>query len=81
MSGHIFHIDAKWDPEAKVWVATSSDIPGLVIQGKNKNEIVEKLRVVSPALVETGIDRGDEFEIHFLRQREKLVVSAVQVAA
>lgn len=63
-----FRIDAQWDKDAEIWVATSRDVPGLVIQARTDDEVVRKLRLVIPSLADTGLDREDEFEIHFRKR-------------
>jgi Domain of unknown function (DUF1902) len=49
-------VHADWDPEAEVWVATTQDIKGLVIEA----ESIEALRAKLPGMVidllqETGV--------------------------
>ena len=69
-----YHVDAKWDADARVWVATSSDVAGLVIQGRTQDEVVKKLRLVIPSLTEVAIEPTAQIEIHFLRQRKSMTV-------
>ena len=45
------HVLAQWDEEAKVWVATSDDVPGLVTEAESRDELVEILRVLIPELL------------------------------
>ena len=40
-----------WDAEASVWVATSADVPGLVLEARSFREISEKVRVTIPTLL------------------------------
>jgi len=47
-------IRAEWDNEALVWVATSDDIPGLVTEADTVENLVEKLRVMIPELLEAN---------------------------
>lgn len=54
-----FRIQAEWDEEAAVWVATSPDVPGLVLQGLTHEDIVQKARLVLPALIEIGVEPED----------------------
>lgn len=35
----LMKVRADWDPEAAVWVATSDDIPGLVTEAGNHEEL------------------------------------------
>ncbi len=54
-------IQANWDNEAKVWVATSDDIPGLVTEAENIPELTDKLKRMIPELLElNGFPDGDE---------------------
>lgn len=41
-----------WDPEASVWVATSDDIPGLVLEGGSFDALLERVRFAAPELLE-----------------------------
>ena len=44
-------INAKWDGEAGVWVATSDDVPGLVTESKTFEALLKKLRTMVPELL------------------------------
>ncbi len=41
-----------WDPEASVWVATSDDIPGLVLESGSFDALLERVRFAAPELLE-----------------------------
>lgn len=41
-----------WDEEAAVWVATSDDIPGLVLESGSFDALAERVRYVVPELLE-----------------------------
>ncbi|HET6468486.1 MAG TPA: DUF1902 domain-containing protein [Geminicoccaceae bacterium] len=45
-------ISALWDDEAKVWVAESDDVPGLVAEAATLEDLDQKLRVLVPELLE-----------------------------
>jgi predicted RNase H-like HicB family nuclease len=47
-------VNAEWDPEAKVWVATSDDVPGLVTEAETVEALAEKLSVMIPELLEAN---------------------------
>jgi len=49
-------IHTLWDPEARVWVAESPDVPGLVTEAETLEALVEKLRALIPELWE--LNRG-----------------------
>ena len=47
-------VNAEWDPEAKVWVATSDDVPGLITEADTVEALTEKLSVMIPELLEAN---------------------------
>ncbi|MEB3217890.1 MAG: DUF1902 domain-containing protein [Nostocales cyanobacterium 94392] len=47
----IFKIQAFWDNEAEVWVATSEDVPGLVTEASSIEILTQKLREIIPELI------------------------------
>lgn len=49
-----YHIQADWDPEASVWVATSEDVSGLATEAETMEALTEKLRVMIPELLEAN---------------------------
>lgn len=54
-------VHAKWDDEAKVWVATSDDVPGLVTEAPSLDKLVPKLKVMIPELLDAnGYADGDD---------------------
>ena len=46
----VYHVEARWDPEAKVWVS-SSDVPGLVIETATLSEFEALMRELVPEMV------------------------------
>ena len=48
----IIHVRAMWDAEVGVWVATSDDVPGLVIEAKTAEKLEARLRILIPELIE-----------------------------
>ncbi|MGI8501468.1 MAG: DUF1902 domain-containing protein [Hassallia sp.] len=51
MTSFICNVEAFWDSEALVWVATSEDVPGLVTEAETIEALTQKLRVMIPELV------------------------------
>jgi predicted RNase H-like HicB family nuclease len=45
-------VRADWDPDAKVWVADSDDVPGLATEAETVEVLVAKLEVMIPELLE-----------------------------
>lgn len=54
MGGFVYKIQADWDPEAGVWVATSDDVPGLATEAPTVEALAEKLRTMVPELLEAN---------------------------
>jgi len=55
-------VHAIWDDEAKVWVATSEDVPGLVTEAPTWDKLIPKLKVMIPELLDAnGYADGDDF--------------------
>lgn len=42
----------QWDPEASVWIATSDDIIGLVLESDSVDALIERVRQAAPELLE-----------------------------
>jgi predicted RNase H-like HicB family nuclease len=47
-------VRAEWDEEARVWVATSDDVPGLATEEGTIEALIEKLKVIIPELLEAN---------------------------
>jgi Domain of unknown function (DUF1902) len=47
-----YTIDAFWDAEAKVWVATSEDVIGLVTEAPTIEHLTQKLHAMIAELME-----------------------------
>ena len=45
-------INARRDGEAKVWLATNEDVPGLVVEGETWPAMIRETRAVLPDLLE-----------------------------
>jgi hypothetical protein len=44
-------VDTVWDDEALVWIATSKDIPGLVLESGSLDALYERIRMAVPELL------------------------------
>ena len=43
-------IDYQWDEEGGVWIATSKDIPGLILEDENKDILMKRVHEAVPEL-------------------------------
>ncbi len=47
-----YYVHAMWDDEARVWVASSDDVPGLATEAETTVGLIEKLGTNIPELLE-----------------------------
>jgi hypothetical protein len=67
-------IDARWDAEASVWIATSGDVPGLVVEADTWAVMIEEVRLVLPELLEVSGKPHENLSLTF-RAEEHLDVA------
>lgn len=57
-------VRAIWDDEASVWVATSEDVPGLVVEAESTDQLESALKELIPQLlVENHAHHTDGIDI------------------
>ncbi|WP_186087394.1 DUF1902 domain-containing protein [Burkholderia gladioli] len=49
---HDVHVSAFWDAEARVWVAESDDVPGLITEAETMDALAQKLKTLIPELLD-----------------------------
>ena len=47
-------VNAEWDADASVWVATSDDVPGLVTESDTLEVLQSKVQIMVPELLEAN---------------------------
>ena len=47
-------IQARWDIDASVWIATSLDVPGLVVEAGTWPAMIDEVRLILPDLLEVA---------------------------
>ncbi|MBI1868257.1 MAG: DUF1902 domain-containing protein [Methylocystis sp.] len=53
-------IDARWDNEAHVWIATSEDAPGLVVEASSWQAMIDEAQTILPDLLSlNGVSARD----------------------
>lgn len=59
-----------WDDEARVWIATSNDIDGLVLESESYDELIGKVRSAVPELMElNGCGTENNFDLAICSER------------
>lgn len=58
-----------WDSEASVWVATSEDIKGLVLESGSLDVLIERVRMAVPDLLKLNNQPLEHAKIVFLTEK------------
>lgn len=69
-------VKAEWDGEAKVWVATSDDLPDLVTEAETVEALERKLAIMVPELLEANGALGAEVReipLNLIAHREAMI--------
>ena len=63
-------INAVWDDEVRVWVATGDEVPGLAAEADDMDALVEKLKRMIPELLDAnGVAHGENVPFEILGKR------------
>ena len=57
-----------WDPEAAVWIATSDDIQGLVLESGSLDALIERVRFAAPEILALNNNVYEELSICFISE-------------
>jgi hypothetical protein len=71
MTEYIVNFD--WDSEANVWVATSEDIDGLVLESGSLDALIERVRFAAPELMALNKTETKPFALRFKSERYEQV--------
>ena len=63
-------IKFQWDREAAVWIATSDDVPGLILESGSFDALVERVRIAVPELIKLNGDSAADFKLSYYTERE-----------
>ncbi len=47
-----YNVKLTWDNEASVWIATSDDVPGLVLESDSYEALIENVKIAIPELID-----------------------------
>lgn len=62
-----------WDNDAGVWVATSDDIPGLVLESGSFDALLERVRFAAPELLALNHPTTAPLSLTFLSERRERI--------
>ena len=66
-------IDFTWDSEAGVWIATSDDVPGLVLESGSFDALLERTRLTVPELLELNHTESAPITLTFRSERHERI--------
>lgn len=69
-------IQARWDSGANVWIATSTDVPGLVVEADSWPNMIEEVRLVLPELLELKGEDNQDLSLTFKAEEHLDVAGA-----
>ncbi|MDI9571046.1 MAG: DUF1902 domain-containing protein [Pseudomonadota bacterium] len=82
MDKKAINVEAHWDHEAQVWVASSDDVPGLITEAETTELLFEKLKILIPELLEANgmLTREEcvDIPVNLLSRREELIKARAQ---
>ena len=68
-----YKIDIIWDDEAAVWIATSKDVQGLILESGSLDVLLERVRYAVPELIELNGEKKQAYLLTYNMQREDQV--------
>ena len=66
-------IKFRWDDEAAVWIATSDDVPGLILESGSIDALLERVKVAVPELINLNGKKTPTFRLAYSMDREDQV--------
>ena len=68
-----YNVNVLWDAETAVWVATSEDIPGLVLESGSLDALAERIKNAVPELLALNGGMGQEASVCLRSERREQV--------
>ena len=69
-----YKVNISWDSEASVWIATSDDIPGLVLESESFDKLLDETRSAASELLAINRPESVVSNILFLSERRESMV-------
>lgn len=68
-----YAITFTWDADADVWIATSDDIPGLVLESGSFDALLERTRFAVPELLALNSPAAQPLSLIFRSERHERI--------
>lgn len=60
-----YNIQLVWDNEVEVWIATSDEIPGLILEDESADRLIQRVILAAPELIElNNMERRQDIYFH-----------------
>ena len=60
-----YNVQLVWDDEAEVWMTTSDDIPGLILEDDSADKLIQRVMLVAPEIIElNGVEKRQDIYFH-----------------
>ena len=69
-------IQARWDGEANVWLATSEDVPGPVVEADSWPAMISEVQLVLPELLELSGQNHEKLSLTFKAEEHLYLAGA-----
>ena len=66
-------INLTWDDDASVWIATSDDIPGLVLESGSFDALLERIRFAAPEIIALNHPKQSSYVLSFVSNRHERI--------
>ena len=70
-----YRIKFQWDSDTKVWIATSLDVPGLILESESFDNLLERVRIAIPELLEMNNENQPAYNLVFEAERTDRVLA------
>jgi len=71
-----YNVNLSWDNDAAVWIATSEDIPGLVLESDSFDVLIERVKHAAPELLElNNAKQGNQIRLCFRVERYEVLIA------
>ncbi len=66
-------VNLTWDNESNVWIATSDDIPGLILESGSFDALLERIRFAAPELIALNNPDKSTYVLSFVSNRHERI--------
>lgn len=69
-----YNINLSWDNDSSVWIATSEDVKGLVLESGSIDALIERVKINIPILLSMNAQKQeDPLSVIFHLERQEMI--------